>query len=292
MNLKSSTTLRGVRPLALAVLNLLCIACASADSLFDKGLESYADGMYSEAAQHWEKAADSGDVRAAFNLAILYEHGNGVGQDITRAVALYREAANKGFADSQFSLANILIEGAGSIPKRVDEALMWYLQAADGGHIQSQFLVGSMLYQGDVVPKDDASATTWLELASHNGHFEAQSLLHVLESEANAGIYDSAWVLARNPAEYTVELFQSPDLARARKFIRIVGLETAAVFQSTDGFYHVVSGVFTSEEQANTALVQLPEPLRIRLPKVRQFAQIKTTLRSPEALSASSGVTQ
>jgi len=168
--------------------------------------------------------------------------------------------------------------GVNEIPQRVDEALMWYLQAADSGHIQSQFLVGSMLYEGTVVPKDVASATTWLELASNNGHLEAQSLLHVIEAQANAGIYDVSWVLERQPHEFTVELFRSPDIDRAKKFVRIVGLQTAAVFTSNDGIHHVISGVFDSVDEANAAIAQLPEPLRVRIPRVRQFAEIFNAL--------------
>ncbi len=283
----------GLRLSALVCLMVFGSSVAIAASDFDKGLESYADGMYAEAAQHWQNAADDEDVRATFNLAILYEHGNGVAQDIARAVALYRRAAKQNFPDAQFSLANILMQGAGTIPRRVDEALMWYLQAADGGHVQSQFLVGSMLYKGEVVPQDKASATSWLELASHNGHFEAQSLLHVIESEADAGIYDVNWVLEREPGEYTVELFQSPDLARAKKFIRIVGLQTAAIYESADDIHHVVSGVFDSLDAAKAALSQLPEPLRIRLPKIRQFGQIIASLQSDAGnLSAANGAGQ
>jgi len=262
----------------LALVLLTGASSAFAVTTFDKGLDAYGDGLYREAARYWTEAAESGDARSRFNLGVLYEHGKGVDQDIKQAVVWYRQAAKTGFADAQFSLANILMKGAGPVEKNIDEGLMWYLQAADAGHIQSQFIVGSLLVDGEVVPRDVATATTWLKLASGNGHIEAESLLHRLDAERDANIQNDSWVLEQDPESYTVELFQSPERERAARFVQIVGLESATVFESADGIHHVVAGVFASEDDADAAVADLPEPLRLRLPKVRQFAVIFDSL--------------
>lgn len=262
----------------LALVLLTGASSAYAVTTFDKGLDAYGDGLYHEAARYWTKAAESGDARSRFNLAVLYEHGKGVEQDLNQAVVWYRQAAKSGFADAQFSLANILMKGAGPVEQNIDEGLMWYLQAADTGHIQSQFIVGSLLVEGDVVPKDLVTATTWLKLASGNGHMEAESLLHRLNAERDANIKGDTWVLDQDPESFTVELFRSPERERAARFVQVVGLESASVFESADGIHHVVAGVFASEDDADAAVAALPEPLRLRLPKVRQFAVIFDSL--------------
>ncbi len=245
---------------------------------FDKGLDAYGDGLYREAARYWTEAARAGDARSRFNLAVLYEHGKGVEQDIETAVVWYRQAAKAGFADAQFSLANILMSGAGPVEKNVDEGLMWYLQAADAGHIQSQFIVGSILVDGELAPQDLVTATSWLKLASANGHMEAESLLHRLAKEREASVSGNDWILEQSPDAFTVELFQSPQRERATRFVQIVGLESATVYESADGIHHVLAGVFDSEQSARDAVGALPEPLRLRLPKVRQFDDILSSL--------------
>lgn len=262
----------------LALVLLLAAPAVFAVTNFDKGLDAYGDGLYREAARYWTQSAKSGDARSRFNLAVLYEHGKGVEQDIEEAVVWYRQAAKSGFADAQFSLANILMSGAGPVDKNVDEGLMWYLQAADAGHIQSQFIVGSILVDGELAPKDLVTATSWLKLASANGHMEAESLLHRLAKEREANVNNDDWILEQDPTAFTVELFQSPQRERATRFVQIVGLESATVYESADGIHHVLAGVFDTEQGASDAVDALPEPLRLRLPKIRQFDDVLNSL--------------
>jgi len=263
---------------ALTLLVLTSVGSVHASTHFDRGLDAYGDGLYAEAARHWEKGAATGDTRSQFNLAVLTEHGKGLEQDIAVAVSWYRQAAKNRFPDAQFSLANILMSGAGPIKANVDEAVMWYLEAAESGHIRSQFTLGTMLVNGEQVPKDLVAAERWLELASHNGHMEAESLLARLRRELDQGLKLASWVKERNPSAWTVELFKSPDAERARKFVRIVGLESAAVFESNDGMHRVVAGVFEDQASANSAIAALPEPLKLRIPVVRQFQQLQMSM--------------
>ncbi len=50
---------------------------------FDKSLELY------------KKAANEGSAKALYNLAILYENGKGVDQDLDLAIKYYLQAAEK-----------------------------------------------------------------------------------------------------------------------------------------------------------------------------------------------------
>jgi hypothetical protein len=58
--------------------------------LFERGIEGAPD--YLSAVQWYERAVAKGNARAAVNLAALYERGQGVRRDVTRAKALYRQA--------------------------------------------------------------------------------------------------------------------------------------------------------------------------------------------------------
>lgn len=72
----------------------------------------------------WRRWAERGDVDAAYNLAVIHQHGDGVARDS-------------------------------------GEALRWYRQAAESGDRVSQFQLGLMYQVGDGVPADAAKAHEW-----------------------------------------------------------------------------------------------------------------------------------
>ena len=57
-----------------------------------------------EAAKWYSKASKSGHARATFNLASLYETGQGVEKDFKKAVQLYKEAISRGSTEAQLRI--------------------------------------------------------------------------------------------------------------------------------------------------------------------------------------------
>uniref|UniRef100_UPI002A0A34FA tetratricopeptide repeat protein n=1 Tax=Psychrobacter sp. HII-4 TaxID=1569264 RepID=UPI002A0A34FA len=51
--------------------------------------------------------ANQGDPQAQFQLGSMYENGEGVSQDKTKAADWYRKSAEQGFADGQNALAKL-----------------------------------------------------------------------------------------------------------------------------------------------------------------------------------------
>ena len=66
-----------------------------------------------KAAKELEKLAGD-DAEATFYLATLYETGNGVDQDMAKAVELYRRSSDMGYGKAQSYLADIYYEGRGA----------------------------------------------------------------------------------------------------------------------------------------------------------------------------------
>ena len=62
----------------------------------DPGQSAYAAGRFIDALRIWRPRAEEGDARAAFGLGLLYDLGEGVGQDATAAYSWYRRAAEAG----------------------------------------------------------------------------------------------------------------------------------------------------------------------------------------------------
>jgi uncharacterized protein len=59
----------------------------------DPGQSAYAAGRFIDALRIWRARAEQGDARAAFGLGLLYDLGEGVGQDAAAAYGWYRRAA-------------------------------------------------------------------------------------------------------------------------------------------------------------------------------------------------------
>ena len=87
----------------------------------------------SEAAAWYEKAIEKGMTEARFNLAAMYEEGQGVVQDYEKAISLYTQQADEPDAFAMMELGQIYENGECGQKKDLEEALKWYEQAANHG---------------------------------------------------------------------------------------------------------------------------------------------------------------
>lgn len=63
----------------------------------------------------WEKWAQQGSVDAAYNLAVIHQHADGVAYDPAVAARWYRVAAEGGDKAAQFALGQMYLKGEGVI---------------------------------------------------------------------------------------------------------------------------------------------------------------------------------
>ena len=80
-----------------------------------------------------ELAAGSGDPKAQTELAVKYEHAEGVPKDFQQANRLYCRAAKQGYADAQFKLGWVYANGRG-VARDDGVAALLFRMAADQGH--------------------------------------------------------------------------------------------------------------------------------------------------------------
>ena len=123
------------------------------------------------------KRAAAGDADAQFNLAGCYDAGmKGVARDFTRAVELYRSAAEQGHARAAMNLAVSYREGEGVAPDK-GEMIRWYKVAAEGGHAAAQCNLGLCYGRGDGVAQDMMAGVKLLVSAAKQGDPVATSSL-------------------------------------------------------------------------------------------------------------------
>ncbi len=130
------------------------------------------------ASELYRQAADMGYARSQYNLGVLYQRGEGIPKDtyLKDAAVWYRKAAEQGHADAQNNLGVLLQRGDG-VPKDIKEAAMWYQKAATEGNAAAQDNLGSLFRRGEGVPKDLKEAARWYRMAADQGYAAAQDNL-------------------------------------------------------------------------------------------------------------------
>jgi localization factor PodJL len=121
----------------------------------------------------------AGDPAALFDTATRLAEARGVPQDLGRAIALFRRAAESGLAPAQFRLGNIYEKGVGVSQDRA-LARTWYERAAAAGNVQAMHNLGVLHAEGAEGKPDYAGAVRWFKEAAEYGVRDSQYNLAVL----------------------------------------------------------------------------------------------------------------
>ncbi len=136
-------------------------------------------GVLQDLAQaiHWfRQAAEQGHSDALIDLGVCYEIGRGVLKDEAQAYKLFRRAADQNHLEGFYHLAQCYEDGIG-VPCDPAEAAKWYLKAAEAGHTDAQVTLSVAYKYGRGVAKDQEESIRWLRGAAENGLPRAQLLL-------------------------------------------------------------------------------------------------------------------
>jgi TPR repeat protein len=156
----------------------------------------YANGLGVErnsarAFGHYLKSAESGNVLAANNVAVMYAQGEGTAVDPKQALAWFRASAEAGDLVGQFNYAVALTKGIGQ-DRDLPQAVRWYRKAAERGHYPSQARLGFCLAKGLGAEIDRVAAFRWLLAATQHGVSQAetalQEVLHEMSDEERAAV--------------------------------------------------------------------------------------------------------
>lgn len=123
-----------------------------------------------------EKAAQSGDANAKFQLGRAYYRGLGVAKDSDKSVQLLREAAEAGNAEAMDAIGYLHTIGDG-VPKDEVLAVEWFRKGAVAGLPKAQLDLGLMLRQGKTIERENAESLKWIQQAADGGYPEAIAIL-------------------------------------------------------------------------------------------------------------------
>ncbi len=90
----------------------------------------------------------NGKAEDQFKYGQMYEEGNGVDRDYTKALNWYHRAADQKHREAQFKLGVMYANGLG-VEKNVDRARSWLLAAATQGHGKAQSIYDNLCLSAD-----------------------------------------------------------------------------------------------------------------------------------------------
>lgn len=140
-------------------------------------------GKQESAAQWYEKAAENGHSDAQAHIAYCYSKGKGVPQNERTAISWYELAAKAGVLSAIHNLAIAHEYGEGGVTQDLSRALELYKRAAEKNYKYSQFGAYNVLFQrGEGYTSE---AQEHLKKSAAQGYEQAQLELERLAKEEN-----------------------------------------------------------------------------------------------------------
>jgi TPR repeat protein len=151
---------------------LLGLQAASADEL-KQAQRAFRDGDHAGAAAIFQPLARQGNPIAQFNLAVMYDDGIGLPQNLALALTWYERAAEAGLVDGQYMTGRFYGRGRGTA-QDPGKALFWFDLARAGGHPLAAKLRDQHWSQlsGPQRNAIEAKATRWY--AAHPNQFSCK----------------------------------------------------------------------------------------------------------------------
>jgi len=230
----------------------------------DPGQSAYAAGRFIEALRIWRPRAEQGDARAAFGIGLLYDLGEGVGQDAAAAYGWYHRAAAAGYVLAEFNIAVLCDSGTGTA-RNPAEAALWYARVAAHGYARAEYDLAQLYQAGEGVPRNlDMAASWYAAAASHGLSAAALKLASLREERRQATVSPNAAHPTLAPAVPT-----GPPVASASGTGKSVQIELSwaapAEPVAVEFFVQVLAletgrarRVFTSFSKQSAVLVSLP----------------------------------
>ena len=130
--------------------------------------------------------AEQGLAQAQHNLGVMYEKGQGVGQDYIEAHKWFKLSAEQGYAQAQYNLG-LMYSKCEGVPSDDKEAVKWYRLSAEQRITGAQSNLGLMYEKGQGVEQDYVEAHKWFNISGINGNEIGRRNADIIEKKMTPG---------------------------------------------------------------------------------------------------------
>ena len=144
---------------------------------------------------YWAFLSDDQNAFYLFNLGKMYETGQKVKRDITKAIKYYTLSANKNYREAQFKLGTFYYVGD-CIKQDIKETIKYFTLASEQDHLDAQYNLGLIYFNGKYIEPNIKKAIEYFTLAAQKDHSYANYKLGLiyykekyLNQDINKAIY-------------------------------------------------------------------------------------------------------
>jgi TPR repeat protein len=154
-----------MRTFLIVVLSLFVVACSD----YQRARSAYEGGNYQKAFELFKKLSESGDVRAEYDLSLMYLQGIGTKQDVGQGWFWMIKSADHGNTMAMVELGGRYEYGV-NLDKDETQAVFWYKKAALAGSSVGHYNLAKMYIDGRGVQIDPARGYAWMVLSAQKGN--------------------------------------------------------------------------------------------------------------------------
>lgn len=153
-----------------------------AAKLFQEALVAYDNNNYKLAFSIYERLAVDDIPEAQYNLAVMYDNGEGVEKNNNKAMELYKLAAYQEYLPAAYNLGMMYVLGQG-VSRDLKKGIYWLMKAASENDPAALYNIGNAYHEGGHgIDKDDRKALEFWQLAANQGHTGAKSNIRKLQN--------------------------------------------------------------------------------------------------------------
>jgi len=134
---------------------------------------------------------------------MIFGEGKGAPQSWVRALRYFEEAAND-IPASRYMIGYTYFQGEGNIQNR-PRAFREFMDAALDGYADAQYMIAFMYLDGSGIPKQPIQAYVWARLAHDNNQSQAAELVDAASNRISSGQAMRADGLIRACIDATLE---------------------------------------------------------------------------------------
>ncbi len=175
---------------------------ADADML-QLGSFAFQQQRYDDAIQWYTKAALQGNAEAQFQLAQMYERGQGVEQSDELALNWIKKAAHNRLSKAELMYANMLFFGRGLEQSDTNKAMVWYKKAANHGQPEAMLKLATLYFENHAEENRLYEALDWtlkaktFPVTASNASLLHNKIVGVIQQKAQAGEKRAQYEIAK-----------------------------------------------------------------------------------------------
>lgn len=161
-------------------MNRLLIGLISLCRAFSVYADTTADPQLAELL----RKANNKDAEAQYQLALRYQSGDGIPQDISEAFYWFQQSSERNQPQAMHQLAKMYLQGQG-IEINTTEGIYWLTKLATQGNPEAQFELGKQYQTLKNYPTSQQMAEIWFRTAAESLPEAEQAYSQILEDKFN-----------------------------------------------------------------------------------------------------------